>query len=289
MLSRVNKKRQAKRHITWSKRVLKDRGPVGLQLLAEVLNWDIQSVDPAKFGENEFRRHLICLASTGSIATLPNSDKWRPKLRAILEELRDDVMRLLEPREAAEKAPWLPDSQRLRNLTALLHKLSRFRWRESLGPDPLGNRRTSGSTASIGLEGASLRRNTSFDVGGEQLGVVEHLRYAETFERGVRERLYRIIYASLKSGDISKLRRCNNKQCRKFFIGKKPQCGEKCRSRVNNELRRKAAYFSERYKDQKTNRLAKAERLLKQGKLSIEKIVRLTRLTRKALERKRLI
>lgn len=275
MLSRLKRSKPENTYEDFQ-RWRKERGPVGLSLLVEVLNWDVDQLDPGCFKERDDRRALIRSCH----------DDWRIDLREIQGELRHDLRGLLHPDPV--KIPKGLPSARFRNLSDLLAKLNSFPWPKSGWREPTSY----GVSVGNGLDGARKMDGASFEIDGERLGVRTYRLYGATsasYERA-RVRLYRIVYEALRSGEISKLRSCRNGKCRKFFILRRRECSNQCRTKMNNERLRRRGYFKNYYADQIQERLKQARRLLlgnldKEKPLLLSKIAQICHLKPEAIER----
>jgi hypothetical protein len=262
-------------------------GRVGLSLLLDVLSWDPETISPSAFKKREYQRQLIDLVAaplnpieaehiSQSIkrGDLDEQPSWRNNLRRAQDELRGDLLAILKP-----KSFLTPPGASAKSvcIAQLFRKMFGFHWQQGLFLG--GGGKTNG-----------LESSTSFEIGGERFLCFEGIAFhgSGLGERylGFLQRLYWILYSAFKTNEISKLRHCDNDRCGKFFLGKRPQCSETCRSAVNNKSRRK--YHKKRYKTQRTNKIEKAKRLLNR-QTKIAEVIRLTGLTYKALERAKLV
>jgi hypothetical protein len=261
-------------------------GRLGLSLLLDVLSWDPETINPSAFKKRDYRRQLLDLLAaplnpieaehiSQSIkrGDLNEQPSWRNNLRRAQDEVRCDLLAILGPKSFVTRMRGA--SAKSVCIAQLFRKMFGFHWQQGLflgGRDSLG------------------RRSTAFEIGGERFlcyeGIAFHGSGPGEKYLGFLQRLYWILYSAFKTNEISKLRHCDNERCGKFFLGKRPQCSEKCRSAVNNKSRRK--YHKKRYKTQRENKIEKAKRLLN-SQTKIAEVIRLTGLTHKALERAKLV
>lgn len=263
-------------------------GRLGLSLLLDVLSWDPDTISPSAFKKRDYRRQLIDflaaplnpieaehISQSIKRGDLDEQPSWRNNLRRAQEELRGDLLAILKPKSLFTRMRAV--SAKRVCIALLFRKMFGFHWQQGLF---LGG----------GEKPNSLGSSTSFEIGGERFLCYEGIAFhgSRIGERylGFLQRLYWILYSAFKTNEISKLRHCDNERCGKFFLGKRPQCSEKCRSAVNNKSRRK--YHKRRYKTQRKNKIEKAKRLLNRQKKTAE-VIRLTGLTYKALERAKLV
>ena len=78
------------------------KGPVGLDLLAEVLNWDPDRVDLSNFGVLD-SRHRVLHKLTVEAKYAQAKTEWRDILRSVQSEVRKDLLSLLEPAQLSEE------------------------------------------------------------------------------------------------------------------------------------------------------------------------------------------
>lgn len=95
-----------------------------------------------------------------------------------------------------------------------------------------------------------------------------------------RKLVYVIIAAALETGTIDELQKCGG--CGRIFVpadSRKRFCTDHCRVVFNNKSRLQSGYFSEQRKTRRKRGLAKAKRLLEEGK-SPEQVIALITETR---------
>jgi len=106
----------------------------------------------------------------------------------------------------------------------------------------------------------------------------------------LRKALYCVIAAVLDGGLIMKLRRCDS--CKKFFVSEDPRrefCSSQCRNDYNNKRRLETGYFSELRRQKRQRELAKARRLVQEGKSPMEMVKEIPGLTLRILRREGLV
>jgi hypothetical protein len=95
-----------------------------------------------------------------------------------------------------------------------------------------------------------------------------------------RKMVYLIIAAALETGKIGELQKCGG--CGRIFApddSRRRFCSDHCRIVFNNNSRLKSGYFFEQRKEKRKRGLAKAKRLLEEGK-SPEQVISLVNETR---------
>jgi hypothetical protein len=290
----VKKQQESKEMHSWRASVAKDRGPAGIHLIAELLNWDPDTVNPASFNERDNRRAAIERIQ-GEVKreklyrNQRKSSGWRDRFRKIQAELKSDVLSIVEPTPLSEEElskkyyGILPGIDRASSaldnrLLLLWHKLRAFKW-------PMVGILVDGSGAvSIGLEGETNMPPLLFETGGQKISKYER---STIYQRGIKETLYFVLLCALRNRTISNLRICKYQPCRKFFVPKRSSehCSEICRTRDSNESRKKTGVFRDYYYKRKEQRFKKAKRLLDLEKTVQDVLEQVPGLTQKALER----
>lgn len=259
--------------------IAKYRGPIGLNLLVEVLGWDAQRLDPSKYKESDHRHFLITKNTFG------DDERLQDVVCEVQNEIRKDLLSILKPELVTGGAVHQHVSPCRRALSDLIIKLNGFNWKEYLalypGPKPVAK------LAIFKLECEQAIDCGLLEIGNEKFSTWETTSFqSRTRHDFLRDRLYRILYLAIKSGEISKLRLCEYSKCGRFFVGKRRHCSEGCRIKFYNEDRRET--FKENYKKRKLKRINQARKLYKKNN-PIEEILEQTGLTFKALERAKII
>jgi hypothetical protein len=254
-------------------KISKDGGPTGLSLLAEVLNWDAERLNPSKYKKGDYRHFLI------TENRFKDDERLQDVVREVQNEIRKDLISILKP---VPVTGWRANHQhvspRLWALSDLIVKLNGFNWKDYLaiypGPRPVTKLTT------WGLEGEQKINCGALEMGNEKLSTYEITSFRSRNRRDfLRDRLY----TALKDGRIfSRLRLCEYSKCQNFFISWGRHCSEKCRVKFYNEERRESV--KKNYRTRKKQRINQAKLLHAMGR-SIEEILDLTGLTYKALER----
>lgn len=265
-------------------KISKDRGPIGLPLLAEVLNWDAERLNLSKYKEGDYRRFL--LVENPRLKT----NGWRKDLREVQNEIRKDLIGILKPEPVTGWRATDPNcrhvSPRRWALGDLIVKLNGFSWKEYLhiypAPKPVAR------FVVHYLEREQVINCGMPEIDSEKFSIYESVSFGgnTTRKEFLRDRLYRIIYTALKTGEISRLRLCEYGKCQNFFVGRGRHCSEKCRITFYNEERREQ--FKKNYHMRKKQRLNQAKSLLKTKSID-EVLERIPGLTYKALERASII
>ena len=145
-------------------------------------------------------------------------------------------------------------------------------------PEPVPGTERKKSNPTMRLLGPERRITT---IVGEKFIVARQLSHAKSF----RELLYGTIAESLENGSFTKLRMCP--QCGTFFVGedlKRKFCGDRCKDQFFNSKKAKEGKFKQYRQQSKGALLAKARRLLNEGK-SKAYVTEETGLSQRALER----
>ncbi len=112
----------------------------------------------------------------------------------------------------------------------------------------------------------------------------------------VQHMFYRPLIATLETGEFKRLRRCQRRECQRFFVAgdlRLEFCRDQCRITFNNKQRLKEAdggvnYFTKRRHDKRKRDIQKARRLLREGK-SLEAVSKIINLSLRVLNRVGLI
>ncbi len=270
---------------SWRVKTFARVGPTGIALLAEFLNWDVDSIDPDSFKAMDFRHDL--LKRWVHQCTTDNHD-WRARMHVIQQEIRTDIVSILHPSPlTAEEEVHETWSPRRTRLWHLLNKLASMKWHVHwrLEWDDLGR-----GAKQLTMEGLASWAANKFKLGADTFAIKEEI----DGPLGLRGEIYGVLRAALKGGEIAKLRTCTNKSCGRFFVAKREkgeQCSEKCRNQINNDLRRAAGDFKKYYRQRMQTKIKRAKKMLgkEPTQTTIKKTLQQTGLSRKALERARLI
>lgn len=103
----------------------------------------------------------------------------------------------------------------------------------------------------------------------------------------VQKYIYGLVIRLLEDGELHRLRSCP--QCQKFFVAedrKREFCSESCRVKLGNKERLDSGYFTNLRHKKRRTALARARRLLQEGK-PLEEIMKETRLSERILRKAR--
>ena len=107
--------------------------------------------------------------------------------------------------------------------------------------------------------------------------------------KNLMDYFYWTIINAMEHGELSKLKVCG--ECHNFFVqsdARQEFCSDKCRTNFNNKRRLAEGYFTAKRRENQRRELAKARRLLKDGK-SPEEVAKHTRLSLRLLKREGLL
>jgi hypothetical protein len=250
-------------------------GPTGLGLIVDLLRWSPTRVALSQFKEKSTQRFLLYRLIRR--AEVRKDHNWKDELKKLQNEIKQDLLSLLEPVQLTKEEfdehnsvhpTFFPDplcTPRQNRLWLLLAKLLSFQWSRYLAPGLLIgghgiNFRVGGDSDWHPIVGEMARAETSFEIMGERLWVVENPRF-DRFD--VREALYFAIYSALRSGEIAKLRICKYDRCRRIFLAKRKRspgshCSERCRTRFNYDVSKEK--FHRTYEADRKNALESAKR-----------------------------
>jgi len=266
----------------------------GLKVLAAILNFDWDGGDAGQLEK------LINAIGEYFLWIVRDALKDRGKAKSVQEELKADLLPILSPEGKVdpEKA-YFRIKKLLRKLNEIESKTEwdiepiEYEWlpvfrpeaepsEDALAPlppdevkskwDPFFN-----PTAELNLLGyrwhigSTLSAQTANDYG---------------FGRGT---LYQIVLDAFKSGSIERLRTCL--QCKVFFVaedGRQQFCSDEHRNEFNNKQRLQSGYFKDRRGVKRKRDLARARKLLREGK-SPGEIAKATKLSQRVLKREGVI
>jgi hypothetical protein len=272
------------KHVTASKQALRD-----LKVLACILNFDWENG-----GASQLEKLITAIDPLEFILTVGDGLKDREKAKLIQEELKADLLPILAPEGDVE-----PEEaySRIRKLLRKLNEVEsktewqidpiEYEWATVAAPDGEPD------TALVPLPPDEVE--SKWIPGFNATAQLNLLGYRWLFGGEFvdwdfsHEGLYQIVLDAFRSGAIERLRTCP--QCKGFFVAEDARqqfCSDDHRNEFNNKQRLQSGYFKDRRGRKRKRDLARARKLLREGK-SPAQIAKETKLPLRVLKREGLV
>jgi len=231
------------------------KSPAPLQALIGFLNRDLDRLSGRRWWER-----------------LPVKES-EEQFRAAQENLRNDILSIIEPTRAADS------EANLRRVVAniegmkVVSLLGVWRWESK-------TKKVISDFSHTGL--VSLGR--PFQING-----VEFFTFESPAAWSFEEISYWLLFNVLRNGEFSRLRKCP--KCPKFFVAKDLKrrfCSDRCKDEHHGERRKEEGYFTKLWRKKRSDALSRAKGLLKRGE-PLEQVCKKTKLTPRILRRNGLI
>jgi hypothetical protein len=261
---------------------------IGLKVLAMVLNFDFEAGSPRDL-ERLKRLSPYDFANVEWVLTKGDPDD-KKRANGIREELRADLEPIIPPEKEVSV------TEAYGRIHRLLEKINKIESKTIWGVEPVDYKwvESDENGEFIPKEADDARDTTWYWASGrtvELLGYkwfvgVQGVAGAFAFSR---DELYLKIREAFQIGVFDRLRICPH--CKKFFVAEDARqrfCSDEHRNEFNNKQRLESGWFKKRRRDNRQRQIAKARRLLREGK-SPAQIAKETKLPLRVLKREGLI